>query len=144
MQVFLYFPNQSKSVRYLEVNLAQNIHLVLKKMSAITNVRYKSVRYIEVFLWELDRDSAGSLKRCPLYNMSAIDRFDCIYLFSSILIRRYVSGMSNKLPSPLQTTLKRQFRVFFRGCRLEYFRNTFRKVHIHMKLFWSFNSFWPM
>ena len=105
MQVFLYFPSQSKSVRYLEVNLAQNIHLVLKKMSAITNVRYKSVRYIEVFLWELDRDSAGSLKRCPLYNMSAIDRFDCIYLFSSILIRRYVSGMSNKLPSPLQTTL---------------------------------------
>ena len=31
-----------------------------------TNVRYKNVRYIEGFLWEFDRDSAGSLKKCPL------------------------------------------------------------------------------
>ena len=31
-----------------------------------TNVRYKSVRYIKVFLWEFDRDSTGSLKKCPL------------------------------------------------------------------------------
>ena len=35
-------------------------------MSAITNIRYKSVCYIEVFLWEFDRDSVGSLKKCPL------------------------------------------------------------------------------
>ena len=32
-----------------------------KKMSAIANVRY-----IEVFPWKFDRDSAGSLKKCPL------------------------------------------------------------------------------
>ena len=34
--------------------------------SAKKSVRYKSVRYIEVFLWEFDRDSVGSLKKCPL------------------------------------------------------------------------------
>ena len=28
-----------------------------KKVSAITNVHYKSVLYIEVFLWEFDRDT---------------------------------------------------------------------------------------
>ena len=60
-----------------------------KKLSAITNVCYKSVRYLEVFLWELDRDSADSSKkvstitRCPLYSMSAIDRFDCIIFWKS-------------------------------------------------------------
>ena len=37
-----------------------------KEVSAITNVRYKSRHYIEVFLWEFDRDSTGSLKKCPL------------------------------------------------------------------------------
>ena len=51
-----------------------------KIVSAITIIRYKSVRYIGVFLWELDRDLAGSTKKCPLQqgvsynNMSAIDR----------------------------------------------------------------------
>ena len=37
-----------------------------KKVSAIANVHYQNVRYIEVFLWKSDRDSAGSLKPCPL------------------------------------------------------------------------------
>ena len=37
-----------------------------KKVSAITDVRYKSVRYIEVFLEQFDHDSTGSLKTCPL------------------------------------------------------------------------------
>ena len=54
-----------------------------QKMSAISNVFYESVRYIEVFLWGFDRDSTNSLKKCPLlpgvrYNISAIDRSDCI------------------------------------------------------------------
>ena len=39
---------------------------MLKKVSALTNVRYKSVRYIEVFPWEFDRDSVNFLKKCPL------------------------------------------------------------------------------
>ena len=30
----------------------------------ITNVQYKSVHHIEVFSWEFDRDSVGSLKKC--------------------------------------------------------------------------------
>ena len=38
----------------------------LKKVSAITNVLYKSVRYIGIFLWEFDRDSVGSWKKYPL------------------------------------------------------------------------------
>ena len=38
-------------------------------MSAITNVRFKSVRHIGFFLWEFDRDLAGSLKK-----VSAITR----------------------------------------------------------------------
>ena len=37
-----------------------------QKVSAVTNVRYKRVRYIEVLLWEVDHDSEGSLKNCPL------------------------------------------------------------------------------
>ena len=37
-----------------------------EKVSAIIDVRYKSVHYIEVFLWEFDSDLAGSLKKCPL------------------------------------------------------------------------------
>ena len=36
------------------------------KVPATTNVRYKSAGYIEVFLWEFDRDPAGSFKKCPL------------------------------------------------------------------------------
>ena len=54
---------------------------MLKKVSAIITVRYKSVRYVKVFLWKFDSDSTGYLKklsaisRCPLYSMSAIDRF---------------------------------------------------------------------
>ena len=35
-------------------------------MSAAAIVRYKRVRYIEVSLWEFDRDSAGSTKNFPL------------------------------------------------------------------------------
>ena len=34
----------------LLINFTKNLHSVLKKVSAITNVRYKSVHYIEVFL----------------------------------------------------------------------------------------------
>ena len=34
----------------LEVNFDQKVHAVLKKVSAITNAGYKSVRYIKVFL----------------------------------------------------------------------------------------------
>ena len=37
-----------------------------KKVSAIIDVRYKSVDYIEVFLWEIDLDLAGSFKKGPL------------------------------------------------------------------------------
>ena len=37
-----------------------------KKLSTTTNVRYKSARSIDVFLWESDRDSAGSLNKFPL------------------------------------------------------------------------------
>ena len=55
-------------------------------VSAVTIVRYKIVHYIGVFLWEFDRDSAGSTKKCPLYSMSAIDRFDRIS--NSTLINR--------------------------------------------------------
>ena len=40
--------------------------LCSKKVSALANEYYKSVRYIEAFLWEFDCDSAGSLKKCPL------------------------------------------------------------------------------
>ena len=37
-----------------------------KKLSAVTNTRHKSVLYIEVFLWEFDRDLTGSLQKCSL------------------------------------------------------------------------------
>ena len=40
--------------------------LCSKKVSALGNKCYKSVRYVEVFLWEFDCDSAGSLKKFPL------------------------------------------------------------------------------
>ena len=61
-----------------------------KKVFAITNVRYKSVRYIEVFLWAwfgrfLKKISA--ITRCPLYSMSAIDRFDCT---NNLLVERFL------------------------------------------------------
>ena len=36
------------------------------RVSAITNVRYESVCYIEVFLGEFDCDLARSLKKCLL------------------------------------------------------------------------------
>ena len=36
-----------------------------------------SVHNIGVFVWKFDRDSASSTKKCPLYSISAIDRFDC-------------------------------------------------------------------
>ena len=51
-----------------------------KKVSAIANVPYKSVCYTEVYLWEFERDSASSLKKCPPLpgvRYIAIDRFDC-------------------------------------------------------------------
>ena len=44
MHVFSFFPTNHRGVRYQEVNFAQNVHAVLKKVSATTNVRY-----IEVF-----------------------------------------------------------------------------------------------
>ena len=37
-----------------------------KAVSAIAIVHYERVRYIGVFLWEFDRHSVGSTKRCPL------------------------------------------------------------------------------
>ena len=37
-------------------------------MSPITFVCYKSIRYIEDFLWEFDRGSVGSTKKCSLLN----------------------------------------------------------------------------
>ena len=37
-----------------------------KIVSDITSVRYESVRYIGGFLWEFDRDPAGSTRKCPL------------------------------------------------------------------------------
>lgn len=49
-------------------------------MSTVANVRYKSVRFTEVYLWEFDLDSADSLKKCrplPGVRYIAIDRFDC-------------------------------------------------------------------
>ena len=33
---------------------------------SVNVARYKIVYYIEVFLWEIDRDSPGSLKKCLL------------------------------------------------------------------------------
>ena len=50
----------------MSTNFAQNVHAVLKKVPAIAIASYKSVRYIELFLWEFNLDSAGSLKKCPL------------------------------------------------------------------------------
>ena len=41
-------------------NFAQNVHAVLKK-----SVPYKKCP-LEAFLWEPDRHSSGSLKKCPL------------------------------------------------------------------------------
>ena len=78
MHVF-FFANESLGVRYKQVNFPQNVHTVLKKMSAI------SVCYIEIFLREFDRDSASSLKTCPLLpgvryiTCPIIDRFDCTH-----------------------------------------------------------------
>ena len=38
---------------------------IFKKVSALTHVQYKSVRYIEVFPGEFDQYLVGSLKKCP-------------------------------------------------------------------------------
>ena len=43
-----------------------------KKVSAITNVRYESVCNVEVYPWEFDRDSAGSLKSVRHYQVFVI------------------------------------------------------------------------
>ena len=37
-----------------------------KFVSAIAIVLYKRVRYIGMFLWDFDHESAGSAKKCPL------------------------------------------------------------------------------
>ena len=57
------------------------------------SVRYEGVRFIEVFLSEFDRDSAGSLKKCPLLpgvryiaGLTVLYRFDCIYF--DVIIRQ--------------------------------------------------------
>ena len=58
MHVFSFFPtNQIVSAVFTWCS---------KEVSAITNVCYKSVRYIDVFLGVFDRDSTGSLKKCTL------------------------------------------------------------------------------
>ena len=57
-----YFLNQS----YIEYPLLRGIFWPKYSRGAQKNVRYNYVRYIEVFPWKFDRDSAGSLKKCPL------------------------------------------------------------------------------
>ena len=81
MHVFSFSPtNQIMSTIKMKI-LPKMFTRCSKDVSVIKNICYKSVRYKEVFLWEFYRDSAGSLKRCPLYSMSAIGRFD---LFSKL------------------------------------------------------------
>ena len=56
MHLFSFFPTNQIVSAIWEVTFTQNVHAVLKR----------SVHYIEVFLWEFDRDSVGFLKKCPL------------------------------------------------------------------------------
>ena len=46
-----------------------------KFVSVITIARYT------VIFYDFDCDLAGSTKKCPLYSVSAIDRFDCTFIF---------------------------------------------------------------
>ena len=43
MQVF-FFSQTIRGVRYVEVNFAQNVYVVLKKVVTVTNIGYKNVR----------------------------------------------------------------------------------------------------
>ena len=87
MHVFALFPTNHRVSAIKRQILPKIFTRCSKKVSAIANVRYKSVHYIEIFVWEFDRDSASPIKkvsaitRCTLYSMSAIDRFDCIRSF---------------------------------------------------------------
>ena len=44
--------------------------------NAIANFLYKIVRYIEIFLRDLDCDQAGPFKRCPLF--SGLHQIECL------------------------------------------------------------------
>ena len=72
MHVFTFFPIDHMVSAIKRYIFPKMFTPCLKKMSATTNFHYKSVRYIEVFLWELDCDSAGSVKSVRFYQVSVI------------------------------------------------------------------------
>ena len=117
MHVFSFSPTNQIMSTIRRKTLPKMFTRCSKDVSVITNIRYKSVRYKEVFLWEFDRDSAGSLKRCPLYSMSAIDRFD---LFSKLTnnipeqweeFNQSLQNSTKTLPASLFLTLGK-FKIF--------------------------------
>ena len=61
-------------------------------MSAVAIVRYKRVRYIEVTLWEFDRDSAGSTKNCPLLQGVGYIAYPLLTGLTVIIIIPYIFG----------------------------------------------------
>ena len=72
MHEFSFFLTNHKVSAIKKKILAKTFTRCSKKVSTIVNVRSKSVRYTEVFLWEFDRDLAGSLKNDHYYQVSVI------------------------------------------------------------------------
>ena len=74
-------------VRLRETYFKGNDHFGRKNMSALWNVRFIIVRFIETIM----RNPIGNhpfptkvsdSRRCPLYGVTVIERFHCIYLSS--------------------------------------------------------------
>ena len=68
MHVFALFPTNHRVSAIKKQILPKIFTRCSKKVSAIANVRYKSVHYIEVFVWEFDRDSASPIKKVSAVN----------------------------------------------------------------------------
>ena len=95
-----------------------------KKVSAITNVHYKSLLYIEVFLWEFDRDMLLPDVRyiaCPLQTSLTVE---------TVVQKCYIKEAFSKAAAckfPSKESLLKNFAKF-------------KGKHLHWSLFFNMNA----